>query len=118
MTIKNKYLLLLISKLLLQLKSTKYFTKLDVYWSFNNIWIKLGDKYKAAFYTNCRLFKLLVIFFDITNSLATFQTMMNNIFHNFIAESIIIVYLSDIMIFTQTLEEYYRAVARILEILA
>jgi len=59
-----------------------------------------------------------VIFFDITNSLATFQIMMNDIFHNFIAESIMIVYLSDIMIFTQTLEEYHRAVARILEILA
>ena len=54
----------------------------------------------------------------MTNSLATFQTMMNDIFHNFIAESIMIVYLSDIIIFTQTLEEYYRAVARILEILA
>jgi len=54
----------------------------------------------------------------MTNSLATFQTMMNDIFHNFIAESTMIVYLSDIMIFTQTLEEYHRAVARILEILA
>jgi len=54
----------------------------------------------------------------MTNSLATFQTMMNDIFHNLIAESIMIVYLSDIMIFIQTLEEYHRAVARVLEILA
>ena len=54
----------------------------------------------------------------MTNSLATFQTMMNDIFHNLIAESIMVVYLSDIMIFTQTLEGYHRAIAKVLEILA
>ena len=42
---------------------------------------------------------------------------MNDIFHNLIAECIIIVYLDDILIFTQTLEEYYKAVQRVLKIL-
>ena len=44
--------------------------------------------------------------------------MMNDIFHNFIAECIIILYLDDILIFTQTLEEYYKTVQRVLKILA
>ena len=40
MTVKNKYLLSLISELILQLQGAKYFTKLDVCWGFNNVWIK------------------------------------------------------------------------------
>jgi len=54
----------------------------------------------------------------MTNSPATFQTMMNNIFWDFIAEGIIIVYLDVILIFTQTLKEYYRVVCRVMEVLA
>jgi len=80
MTVKNKYSLPLISQLVLQLHRAKYFTKLDVHWGFNNICIKPGDEWKAAFQTNRGLFEPLVIFFGMTNSLATFQTMMNDIF--------------------------------------
>jgi len=58
------------------------------------------------------------MFFSMTNSPATFQTMMNNIFWDFIAEGIIIVYLDVILIFTQTLKEYYRVVCRVMEVLA
>jgi len=54
----------------------------------------------------------------MTNSLAMFQIMINDIFYNLIVKDIIIVYLDDILIFTQTLEEYYRIVSRVLEILA
>jgi len=44
MTVKNKYLLLLISELVLQLHGARYFTKLDVRWGFNNVHIKPGDE--------------------------------------------------------------------------
>jgi len=63
------------------------------------------------------LFKPLVIFFSITNNLTTFQAIMNNIFQDLIAEGIMIVYLDNILIFTQTLEEYHKAVYRVLEVL-
>jgi len=52
MTVKNKYPLPLISKLVSQLRGARYFTKLDVRWGFNNVCIKPGDKWKAAFRTN------------------------------------------------------------------
>jgi len=48
-TVKNKYPLSLISKLMFQLRGARYFTKLDVRWGFNNICIKPRDKWKAAF---------------------------------------------------------------------
>ena len=53
----------------------------------------------------------------MTNSLVTFQTIMNDIFYNLISKEIIIVYLNNILIFTKTLEEYYKAVFRVLEVL-
>jgi len=52
MTVKNKYSLLLISKLMSQLHGARYFTKLDIYWGFNNVRIKPRDEWKAIFQTN------------------------------------------------------------------
>jgi len=46
----------------------------------------------------------------MTNSLVTFQTMMNDIFWNLIAEDIVVVYLDNILIFTKTKEEHNQAV--------
>jgi len=117
MMVKNKYPLLLISELVSQLREARYFTKLDVHWGFNNVRIKPGDEWKAAFWTNRGLFELLVMFFGITNSPATFQTMMNDIFQDLIAEDIIVVYLDDILIFTRTEEEHAKAIRRVLQVL-
>jgi len=50
------------------------------------------------------------MFFGMTNSLATFQTMMNNIFQNLIVEGIMVVYLDDILIFTKMEKEHTQAV--------
>jgi len=106
MTVKNRYPLLLISKLVSQLRGARYFTKLDVRWGFNNVRIKPRDEWKAAFHTNHGLFEPLVMFFGMTNSPATFPTMMNNIFRTLIAEGIVVVYLDDILIFTRTEKEH------------
>ena len=105
MTMKNRYPLLIIPELIAQLRGVKYFTKLDVRWGFNNVRIKDGDEWKAAFRTNHGLFEPLVMFFRLTNSPATFQTMMNDIFQDLIMEGHVCVYMDDILIFTDTLEE-------------
>jgi len=102
-TVKNRYPLSLISELISQLHGAKYFTKLDVQWGFNNVCIKPGDEWKAAFRTNHGLF---VMFFRMTNSSATFQTIMNNIFRTLIAKEIVVVYLDNILIFMKMEEEH------------
>jgi len=117
-TVKNKYPLPLISQLVSQLCGARYFTKLDVRWGFNNVRIKSRDEWKAAFRTNRGLFEPLVMFFGMTNSSATFQTMMNDVFRIVIAEGIVVVYLDDILIFTKTEEKHEQVVQRVLEILA
>ena len=48
------------------------------------------------------------MYFGLTNSPATFQTMMNEIFHDLITQGVVIVYLDDILIFTNDLEEHRR----------
>jgi len=105
-TVKNRYSLPLISELVSQLCRAQYFTKLDVRWGFNNVRIKPRDKWKATFRTNCGLFEPLVMFFGMTNSPTTFQTMMNDIFRTLIAKGIVVVYLDNILIFTKTEKKY------------
>ena len=57
------------------------------------------------------------MFFGLMNSLATFQTMMNDIFCDMIAEGVVCVYLDDILIFTKTLLEHQTITQRVLECL-
>ena len=76
-----------------------------------------GDEWKAAFRTNRGLFEPLVMFFGLTNSPATFQTMMNHLFKDLVAEGVVAVYMDDILVFTETLEQHYNVVRRVLQIL-
>jgi hypothetical protein len=105
-TRKNQYPLSLINDLIHWLKDMHYFTKLDVHWGYNNVRIHEGDKWKAAFRTNSGLFEPLVMYFGLTNSLVMFQMMMNEIFQDLITKGIISMYLDNILIFTNSLEEH------------
>jgi len=71
-TVKNNYLLSLITELIDNMKSKKVFTKMDLRWEFNNVRIKEGDKWKEVFTTHIRSFELMVMFFGMTNLPATF----------------------------------------------
>jgi len=117
MTMKNKYPLPLILELIVKLCRAKYLTKLDIWWGFNNVWIKEGDKWKATFWTNCGLYKPLIMFFGLTNSPATFQIMIDDIFKDLISEGMVVVYLDDILIFMETLEEHQKIICHILKLL-
>jgi len=77
------------------------FTKMDVRWGFNNVRIKEGDEWKAAFLTHEGLFKPTVMFFGLTNSPATFVMMMSTIFHKEVAEGWLLVYIDDIAVHTK-----------------
>src|ERR1700733_1281847 len=114
-TRKNRYPLPLIDDLIHRLSGAKYFTKLHVRWGYNNVRIKEGDEWKAAFRTNRGLFEPLVMYFGLTNSPGTFQTMMNEIFSDLIIQGVVAVYLDDILIFTNSLEEHRRISRMVME---
>ena len=88
-----------------KLQGAKYFIKLDVRWGYNNVRIKEGDKWKAAFKRNPGLFEPTVMFFGTTNSPATFQSMMDLTSNNRIEGKWVIIYMDDILIFAKTQEE-------------
>ena len=103
-TIKNATPLPLIPELIDKLQGSRYFTKFDVRWGYNNIRIREGDEWKAAFKCSLGLFEPLVMTFGLCNAPATFQSFMNSIFSDLIDEGHLVVYLDDILLFHTTLQ--------------
>jgi Reverse transcriptase (RNA-dependent DNA polymerase) len=102
--VKNAYPLPLISEIMDKLKGAKYFSKFDIQWGYNNVWIRSGDEWKATFNTNQGLYEITVMFFGMCNSLATFQAMMDVIFKKKIEEDLIIVYMDNILAFSKMID--------------
>ena len=113
-TWKNWYPLPLVGDLLDRLRSAKFFTKIDLHAGYNNVRILPGHKWKTVFRMCYGSFEYLVMPFGMTNSLATFQHFMNDIFHD-TADIFVIVYLDDILVFSETEEEHRVHVRRVLE---
>jgi hypothetical protein len=90
---------------------------MDMRWGYNNIRIKDGDQWKAVFKTQQGLFELMVMFFGLCNSPATFQAMMNHLFKELIDQEVVVVYMDDILIFTCTIEEHWEVTHKVLKIL-
>jgi len=114
-TIKNAYPIPLVSELTDKLKEAKIFTKLDLRWGYNNVRIKKGDEWKAAFKTNEGLFEPRVMFFGLCNSPATFQNMMNDIFRDMIDEGWLVIYIDDMLLFSKDPKEHRERTLRVLQ---
>ena len=114
-TVKNAYPLPLITTLIDKLKEAKYFSKMDIQWGYNNIQIKEGDEWKAAFTTPFSLYEPLVMFFGQCNSPPTFQAFMDSTFGDMIAEGWLIIYMDDVLVFAETLEECQEWTKRVLD---
>jgi len=112
-TIKNNYLLLLILDLTDNI-GKKVFTKMDLWWRYNNVRIKKRDEWKVAFSTLESAFELTVIFFELTNSLAIFQVIMNNLLRDMIEVENVAVFIDDVMVGMETEEEYDDIVEEVL----
>ena len=109
----NNYPLPLILQLVNKLKGSQYFTKIDLRWGYNNVQIKEGDEWRAAFVCHRGSYEPTVMFFSLCNSPSMFQTMMNEIFADM--EDVVVVYIDDIMIFTKgSLAEHQAKVKEVL----
>ena len=115
-TKKNRYPLPLIDNLLERLKSAKVYTALDLKGAYNLVRIKEGDEWKTAFRTRYGHYEYVVVPFGLTNAPATFQGMMNDIFKEHL-DVFVIVYLDDILIFSENGEEHFEHVKTVLQLL-
>ena len=97
-TIKNNYPLPLISDIVENIGTKKVFTKIDLRWGYNNVWIKERDEWKVAFTIPEGSFKPIVIFFGLTNSPATFQVMMNKLLRDLINMGKVVAFIDDVIV--------------------
>jgi hypothetical protein len=103
--VKNQYPLPLIKELWDKLSIANYFIALDLKGAYNLIRMKKDEEWKTAFRTREGLFKYLVMLFGLTNAPAYFQEFINNILWVYL-DIFVIVYLDNILIFLDTLEEH------------
>ena len=112
---KNNYPLPLISDIIENIGIKKVFTKIDLRWGYNNVWIKEEDEQKAAFTTSKGSFEPAIIFFGLTNLPAMFQTTMNKIFQDLINTGKVASFIDDIIIGMETEEGHDEIVKEVVK---
>ncbi|KAA0036157.1 RNA-directed DNA polymerase-like protein [Cucumis melo var. makuwa] len=105
LTVRNKYPLLIITNLFDSLHGEKYFSKLDLRSGYYQVRIAEGDEPKTTCVTRYGSFEFLVMPFGLTNAPATFCTLMNQVFHEYL-DKFVVVYLDDIVVYSTTMEEH------------
>ena len=104
-TIKNKCLIPLAAELFDKLAKSRYFTKLYLRSGYWQVQIMEIDKGKTTCVTRYGSYELLVMPFGLTNAPATFCNLMSDVLFDYI-DDFVILYLDDIMVYSQTLSEH------------
>ncbi len=113
-TSKFRYPLPLVPAALEQLRRAKYFTKLDLRCAYNLIRICEGDEWKTAFSTTTGHYEYVVMPFGLSNSPSVFQAFINDVFRDMLNQWVI-VYIDDILIYSETYEEHVKQVRAVLK---
>ena len=113
-TVKNRHPLPLIMESLERLSQAKWYTKLDVREAYHRIRIAEGNEWKTAFCTKYGHFEYTVMPFGLTNAPAQFQAYINHALVGLI-DVTCIVYLDDILIYSNTEEDHIQHVGEVLQ---
>ena len=113
-TIKNRHPLPLISETLDRLSGAKVFTKMDLKDAYHRIRIREGDEWKTAFCTRYGHFEYLVMPFGLANAPATFQAYINKALAGYV-DVFCVVYLDDILVYSDSLSDHEVHVKKILK---
>jgi hypothetical protein len=117
--VRDQYPLPLLHEILqaLKLQTAQFFMVLGVHWGFNNIWIRKSDEWKATFITNRSLFEPQVMYFSMCNAPASFQRMMDILFTKVLTTGNVFVYVDDVLVARDDLEELRYWTREVLEIM-
>ncbi|XP_050212403.1 uncharacterized protein LOC126663714, partial [Mercurialis annua] len=115
-TVKNKYPIPLIADLFDQLGDARWFSKLDLRSGYWQVRIADGDAPKTTCVTRYGSYEFLVMPFGLTNAPATFCTLMNRVFQPFL-DKFVVVYLDDIVVYSNTLEEHVDHLRQVFQVL-
>jgi hypothetical protein len=106
-TVKNRYPLPRPDQLFDKLAHAKYFSKIDLRTGFYQILINEKDRHKTAFTTSQGLFEYNVLPMGLCNSPGVFMALMNDTFQEYL-DKFVLVFLDDIIVYSNTLEEHER----------
>ncbi|MBW0506004.1 hypothetical protein O181_045719 [Austropuccinia psidii MF-1] len=112
-TRKNKYPVPPMNQLLNVFDGSSILSKIDLHGVYNLLRIKEGDEHLTAFRTKFGIYEYLVIPFGLTNSPASFQNFVNDIFQDLL-DVYVVVYLDDLMVFSKSEEEHVTHVSTVL----
>ena len=115
-TVKNRYPLPRIDEMFDRFNDKKFFSKIDLRAGYHQIRIAPEDVPKTAFRTRYGHYEFLVLPFGLTNAPATFQTLMHDIFQPLL-DKCVLVYIDDILIYSETLEKHLDQLRQVFEIL-
>jgi len=90
----------------------KYLTKLDIKDAYPNRRIREGEEWKTTFSTKLGTYEYLVMPFGLCNTPAAFQRWMNEVLMEHI-EMCCIVYLYDVLIYSNTLQQHRKEFSKI-----
>jgi len=113
-TRKDRHPLPLISEAIDRLGGAKYFTKLDIKDAYHNIRIREGDKWKTIVSTKLGTYEYLVMPFGLCNAPVAFQRWINEVLIEHI-DMCCIVYLHEVLIYSNTLQLHREDVSHILK---
>ena len=97
-----------------QLHGAQCFSKIDLQSRYHQLKIRKEDIMKIAFGTRYGHYELLVMSFGLTNALAAFMGLMNRVFCPFL-DCFIIVFIGDILIFSQSKKEHEQHLRLVLQ---
>ena len=113
-TIKNRYPLPLIPELLDKVGKAKQFTALDMRDGYHLLRMAEGEEWKTAFRTRYGHFEYNVVPFGLCNAPAAFQHLMNDVLREYL-DVFVVIYLDDVLIYSETASEHKRHVRMVLE---
>jgi hypothetical protein len=115
-TIKSKYLVLVIKELLDELHGACWFSCLDLTAGYHHICLKPSEELKTAFQTHSGQYEFRVMAFGLTRAPSTFLKAMN-ITLGPLLHKCVLVFFNDILISSWTLEENIEHMRLVLQLL-
>jgi hypothetical protein len=113
-TVKNRYPLPRIDDLFDRLSGAKMFSRIDLRLGYYQIQIVEGDEEKIACHTRYGSYEFLVMPFGFTNAPATFCTLMNDIFQEWL-DDIVVVYIDNILVYSNSMEEHVEHLQKVFQ---
>ncbi len=83
------------------------FSRIDLHFKYYQIQIAKGDEEKIVCHTKYGSYEFMVMPFGLANAPATFCTLMNDIFWEWL-DDFMVVYIDDILVYNNFMEEHVK----------